>query len=478
MNKAGRGSWKTLIIISLLAMGFFLSGCESGSSDPQQISEGSDNSPLTSGALIERYTYVASNEIFPNPERGFYGGSRLLQDRFEKGDYESDVRHGRTLVAATVRLDDYRQSELPASLLNNLEEGLASLRNSPGIKVLLRFAYNGCFDCPDANKNTILKHISQLKPIFNKYSDVIAYIPAGFIGSWGEWHHSTNRLMDDPQDSKEIIEALLDALPESRMVQIRYPFRKKQLYDREVDRQLAYSGEYAARIGHHNDCFLAIATEDEGYLPNSDASQDDINKMKAYIRREALYTPVGGESCIMGRENEALQEMEYLRWTYINVYYHPDMISYWRTTGDYEVMQRKLGYRFLLHSARISAEVKPGNTVSLQLALRNDGWANLYNPRPVYVVFDNGTERFDLLLEEVDPRWWSPGEEISLNATVQLPAEIPNGRYKLALWLPDESEHLRDKPGFSIRFANEEIWSAEHGYNVLGEIDIDSDASS
>ncbi len=471
--------WKRWAIVPLLVMGIMLAACDSDSSSSQETSKGNDNdeAPLTSGAIIERYGFSPSNEIFPNPERGFYGGSIILHDRFENGDYESDVRNGRTLVAATVRLDEYRQSRLPESLLKNLGEGLATLRNSPGIKAILRFVYNSCFNCPDADKGTILQHINQLKPVFNEYSDVIAFVPAGFIGSWGEWHHSTNGLTDNPADSREIIEALLDALPASRMVQIRYPFRKKELYEGEVDKQSAFSGEYAARIGHHNDCFLAAATEDEGYLPNSDASQADIDEMKGYIRREALYTPVGGESCELNRQDEALQEMEYLRWTYINVYYHPDMINYWRETSDYEVMQRKLGYRFELLGARVSGEAKQGGTINLQLTLRNSGWANMYNPRPVYVVLDNGVERLNILLEEADPRWWSPGKEISLGGTIQLPAEIPQGRYRVALWLPDESGHLRDKPAFSVRFANEGVWDAEQGFNVLGEMDIGPDAS-
>ncbi|HHS83636.1 MAG TPA: DUF4874 domain-containing protein, partial [Gammaproteobacteria bacterium] len=280
IHKSDRDNRRTLTIVPLLVLWFMLSACNNSSSNPRQTLDGNDGAPLISGATVER-TYRVSNKIFPNPERGFYGGSRLLQDRFENGDYESDVRNGRTLVAATVRLDDYRYSELPPQLLTDIREGLASLRNSPGIKVILRFAYNRCFNCADADKSTILRHIKQLEPIFNEYSDVIAFVPAGFIGSWGEWHHSTNGLLDNPQDSREIIEALLDALPESRMVQIRYPFRKIQLYEGdEVDSQSAFSGGYAARIGHHNDCFLAVATADEGYLPNNDASQDDIQEMK------------------------------------------------------------------------------------------------------------------------------------------------------------------------------------------------------
>ena len=89
-------------------------------------------------------------------------------------------------------------------------------------------------------------------------------------------------------------------------------------------------------------------------------------------------------------------------------------------------------------------------------------------------MLDNGEKRLNILLEEADPRWWHPEKEIPLNATIQLPADIPEGKYTISLWLPDESDYLQDKSAFSIRFANEGVWDEQKGYNVLGEIEIDS----
>ena len=434
-----------------------------------------DPTPLPAAPSVVHFSYTTSDVIFPNPERGFFGVSTLLTDRIEKGDFDDDVENGRTLTNSTIHLDNYRDSELPESLLTDLEAGLESLRHSKGIKAILRFSYNSCFNCPDARKEIVLTHINQLKPVLRKYSDVIAFIPVGFIGSWGEWHHSTNNLLNE-QDRKDIVTALLDALPKSRMVLIRYPFRKQDIFE-EVNEQSAFSGTYTARIGHHNDCFLALLTADEGYLPDNNATAAEIQLMKDYIRRESLYTPVGGETCEMGRRDDGLIEMKNLRWTFINAYYFKGLLDYWKQTGAYRIMQRKLGYRFVLLDGQITANTKADNSIELQLDLRNDGWANPYNPRPVYLVIEGSDERLDFMLKDADPRWWQPGKQITLSSRISLPREMKGGEYTIALWLPDESQYLRNNPSFSIRFANEGVWDESKGYNILGRTQIYSDAS-
>ncbi|GEM_PF-3516574 len=72
---------------------------------------------------------------------------------------------------------------------------------------------------------------------------------------------------------------------------------------------------------------------------------------------------------------------------------------------------------------------------------------------------------------DVDPRRWEPGEH-TFTAAVALPADLRPGEYTLALWLPDPAETLRTAPHYAIRFANEGIWDAAHGWNVLGKVQV------
>jgi pimeloyl-ACP methyl ester carboxylesterase len=40
----------------------------------------------------------------------------------------------------------------------------------------------------------VVSHLDQLQPILTDNYDVIAFVQAGFIGSWGEWYYTTNNL--------------------------------------------------------------------------------------------------------------------------------------------------------------------------------------------------------------------------------------------------------------------------------------------
>lgn len=47
-------------------------------------------------------------------------------------------------------------------------------------------------------------------------------VQAGFVGAWGEWHSSTNKLADNGYNEQQIVNALLVAVPANRTVQLRY----------------------------------------------------------------------------------------------------------------------------------------------------------------------------------------------------------------------------------------------------------------
>ena len=98
------------------------------------------------------------------------------------------------------------------------------------------------FICPkygDAPKNIVLNQIAQLKPLLQDNADVIACLQMGFIGTWGENYYSDyfgdpssngkGKLTDKNwSDKNEVLKALLDALPQSRMIQVRTPQMKQR----------------------------------------------------------------------------------------------------------------------------------------------------------------------------------------------------------------------------------------------------------
>jgi hypothetical protein len=415
-----------------------------------------------------RRSFLPAEEVIPNPERGFYRFVNLLRDR----DLRRVRDGGHTLVFSYVRLDQARTTPLPPSLLASLEAGLESTRQA-GVKVILRFAYNnGPYPNsePDASKERVLAHIRQLRSCFRRNEDVIALVQAGFIGAWGEWHSSTNRLLDDPRDRREILEALLEALPPTRAVQLRYPPHKHQMYGGPLSPDQAQRGSYAARVGHHNDCFLASET-DMGTYP--DGQQE---RWKQYLAAETRFVPMGGETCAVFPPRTdcamAVAEMKRLHFSYINEDYHRRVVAGWSRQGCRAEIDRCLGYRFVLRDADLPASCRPGDSFRLRLRLRNEGWAAPFNPRPVYAVIVGAGGRFEARLSGVDPRRWGADQDVIIDSPVRLPAAAKPGTYRLAVWLPDSSPRLRPRPEYAVRFANESVWEAATGLNMLAPLQV------
>lgn len=427
---------------------------------------------LAPGAHVARETIVrrwsASEARIENPERGFY--------RFAELTAEPDLRAlraaGDRLVFSAVRLDAFREAPISEEFLARLDRGLGALRGA-GLKAILRFAYNaGPYPDPepDASLPRVLAHIAQLAPLLRAHADVILLVQAGFLGAWGEWHSSTHGLAT-PEAKRAALEALLDALPPERMTQVRFPADKQRLYGGPMRDAEAFTASYAARVGFHDDCFLASAT-DEGTWPAGEEAS-----WQRYVADEARYTPVGGETCRVNPPRTdgptALAEMARLRFTFVNRDWHPDVVRGWLTQGVDAEIERRLGYRFALVRTSMPSRVLHGLSLRVRVTVRNAGWAAMFNPRPVRLVLASPTANTVLEFTGVDPRRWAPGAATTFAGAFTLPATLARGPHLVALWLPDGSPSLAELPDYAVRFANDDVWDAAHGWNTLGTVLID-----
>jgi hypothetical protein len=438
--------------------------CDAGTITPFHGDEGaggSDPGGSGGGSLgVPSVTidFEGSDAEILNPERGYFRTIDLVA-----GDQARSVRRsGHTLAQAIVRLDDYRDRALDQALLSALESGLADVR-AAGIKVVLRFAYNDSFDA-DAPRDRILQHIDQLAPILQANDDVITVMQAGFIGAWGEWHSSTNGL-DNDTDRGIILSALLDAMPASRDVQVRTPMFKDALFPGgPLGEDEAWSDADRARVGHHNDCFLA---------DNSDFGTYDspVATWKEYVAEDGRYLPIGGETCALNPPLTdcagALDNLESLHWSYLNEEYNLDVLGTWVDQGCDAEVRRRLGHRLSLVSASIGEMAAPGGALDVDLAIENQGFSAPYNPRPVHLVLRRGDRRWDLALEGRDARQLLPGTG-TISVRVRIPADAePADDYQLAIWLPDQAEGLQGDPRYAIQLANPDVWDATTGENTI-----------
>ena len=397
--------------------------------------------------------YTIDESIFPNPERGFHSPAELTTSNSLPTSTAKSA--GNSIVHTNFRLDSFRTSAISQAMLDTVTNALNTAR-AQGVKLVIRFMYNAgpwptCQ--PDASESWIHTHLGQLKPILEANTDVIAAFDAGIIGCWGEWHTSTNNLTELGAKTR-VIKDILANFPASKQVQMRTPAHIRDVWP-------SLTEDERKRIAFHNDCFLASA-DDEGTFENATAD-------KAYIAAIGVNNVVGGETCAVSSRSvcsTAITEMQQMHYSHINEGYEPNVIQGWKDGGCFQTMKKNLGYRLSLINATYPTTANPGDSYQLQASIKNDGYASIYNPRPVFAVLYNSTNTYTFPLT-VDPKSWKSMTTNSINETFILPTNIATGTYKLALWLPDSSTGLRTKPAYSIRLANTGVWDSTLGYNIL-----------
>lgn len=423
--------------------------------------DAASDAPLCPASPVSHaLTPLAATEEVLNPGRGFHDFVDLLSN----DDFSGVRAAGRTLAYAGVSLLPYLNAPLDSAFLTKLDLGLSRVRDAK-IKVVLRFMYRDDFADPnDAPLSRVLEHIAALAPVVGKHQDVVLVLEAGFIGPWGEWHSSTNGLDGDAAAQKSILDALLSMMPADGFVLVRRWSFKQGYAGGPVSEVQAFGGTPVARVGHHNDCFLSSA-DDVGTYP---AGQ--VDAWKALLAQDTRFVPMGGETCadFAARTtcSVAVPEMKALHWSFLNELYHPAVISRWKSEGCYAEIRARLGHRLVVEDATFPEQAKPGCGLPLSVTLRNDGFAPPWDRKELLVVLDGPTR-----LEQpfaFDARRLEPGKR-TLETVVALPPNLPPGKYRVALWLPDSAPTLRPMPDYAIRLANASVWDGTSGLNVLSD---------
>lgn len=426
-------------------------------------------------ASTEKTSYSESFDNFPNPERGFYFPVNPEPYRaftpLQLSDLQAVRNQNLSLVRRFYLIPD-RFAPLSESFLNLVSQDLQTAREA-GVKLIIRFTYNWEGGGEDASKDTILSHMDQLKPTLQENYDAIAYLDAGFIGNWGEWNSSTNDLLNIT-DKQDILFKFLSVVPSERMVALRYPHDKIRIYDSEkpLTSSEAFNGSNKARTGAVNDCFLA-GIDNGGTYKSTKISV--IEKQKSFLNQDNQYVVQGGESCRSNSEaqpyigcDNALQELERMRWSAINSRYEQGVLDTWKNEGCMEEIKRRLGYRFKLKNSEISDTLSPGGKFFAKFEIENLGWASPYNPRLLEVVLRNRKTKQEYYLRvNEDPRKWLPGSSNMVNVEAGLPENITSGEYDVFINLPDPASELYNRPEYSIRLANVNVWEKSTGYNSL-----------
>ena len=417
------------------------------------------------GVAQVRVRYAPSASAIPNPERGFYTELTSQSERspLTANELAECKTKGQSLILRMYYLSAFRSQPLSDVELNIVRNDFRVIR-AAGMKCIPRFAYSHNIGQQDAPLNIVMGHIAQLKPIIRANADVIAAMQAGFIGAWGEMHSSTNGL-DSIVNMRKILFELLRVLPPERMIQVRTPHYKREIFNRQapIARREAFNESMYSRVGHHNDCFLANWNDYGTYADTTEETQ--------FLSEECRYVPMGGETCnpsSFAACANTIRQMEKLHWSFLNSGYHPGVLAGWRGQNCFDEIVKRLGYRFELLSGSFDGALHPGNGFHYAVRLTNTGFAALFNPRDVELVIEHRASRTRWAVKlPDDPRFWAPGDTVSLAGEAGLPDDLPGGEYSVYLNLPDPEPRLHFRPDYAVQFADDNTWVPESGYNDL-----------
>jgi hypothetical protein len=407
-------------------------------------------------------TYSASEEIFPNPERGF---CTQLSRNYSESLVNSLRAENITVIQRIYLLEKFIDTAISESYLQSIQNDMNIARNA-GVKLVVRFSYTERQTGKDAPLDIIKIHLDQLKPLLEANYDVIAYVEAGLIGAWGEWYYSTNNL-NNTEDRRAVLFKLLSVLPKERMVVVRTPEYKMDIFNLSVTEWIsadsAFAESYRTRTGAHNDCFLAGA-DDMGTYSSSRMDQE-----RHFLNMDNRFVPMGGETCrVYTPKSEcpsAVNEMAYLHFSVLNRDYNKKVLDSWTCMDE---VKRRLGYRFRMVNSRIPESIAPGRTLNIQIIIKNDGFASPYNKRRCDLILRNNLNGKQYRVPTGDdPRFWLPDSTVIINVQAGIPSGMPAGNYEVLLHLSDPVTALTGRPEYSIRFANECVWEEKTGYNSL-----------
>lgn len=404
-----------------------------------------------------------------------------------------------------------------------------------GKKAVLRFAYERDFmgrSPVGPTGEQILAHLDQLKPFLEKNKDLILVVQAGMIGAWGEWHSSVQGLENSEETKAAVLEKLLSVVPAERNVQVRLPEFKNLLKDKpELYKRLSFHDDFIvirpdrwdADMHEGTPKFDQIVAESpylvvDGELPwgfwsvgadpDSPSAGWIIDGMQA-ARRLFLqhYTSLSiihnykeqHPNNRFDENNPPEYSMVVWKKTMITEdsllqHHMPVSDSYFRKKDGtkvkrnmFDYIRDHLGYRIELQSLQLPSKFVSGKENVLKLSLKNRGFATVFGEHPVYFVLIDDAGEVTEFPTDANPKNWQPFEPKdsaytslmhTVDVSLELPASVTAGTYKLGLWIPDGSDRLRYNHRYAIHCANGDTdwWiskDGKYGVNVLTAVEVE-----
>jgi hypothetical protein len=412
--------------------------------------------------------FWASSTTYCNHETGFgYGPTRVIQVYI--------------CLSGEVTISSCSQQPavtgpLSAAMLNDIDTRLGTYAGT-GMRLLLRFTYNFGPIGPtsmDAPIDVISTHIDQLAPIVLKHSDLVFALEAGFIGTWGEWHDSTNG-NDTASAQKVVLDKELSYFGGAFPILVRTPGALIQ-----------YAGSLTppAGFGLHDDYYASGPTDANTFNPCAPTAgyclpQYTTSQFETYAAQISASTMFAGEIAENYLPLQSCSALSAYSYTYhaqsINIH-PPDTIPCAFS------FYNKVGTRIEVEKATISGSPAPNGQLSIGVTLVNTGFGRVIRARPATVVFlsdGNVVARIPVALSALDLRQLasgSPAQSQTFQFSVTLPPSFPKtDQVWVALLFPDPAPSLTSQAAYalplnSVDANHNPVFNPTTGYNVIGSV--------
>jgi hypothetical protein len=370
---------------------------------------------------------------------------------------------------------------ISATMLIDIDKRFAAFHGT-GMRVIPRFIYNFGPIGPtarDAPLSVILNHVDQLGPILLKYKDIVFALEAGFIGTWGEWHDSTN-WNDTAIAQAQLLNKELGYFSGLFPVLVRYP-----------GDIIEYANGLTppAGIGIHDDYFASSALDGGTWdtcdrrggwcLPNYTAAQ--FQSLAAQISTETMFV---GEFGALYPTLQTCSALDTYSYTYnvqsIGLYPFPAKIqTKLQDEGCALSFYNKVGTRIEIRNATIIGNPTANGQLYVAMTLVNKGYGRVFRQRSATVIFaskDIPLAYFPLPVVTLDLSSLASTVNpcaSTFQTTLTLPADFPADQsVSLYLFVPDPAPSLASQAAYalplnSLNANSQPVFDSATGYNLL-----------
>ena len=375
---------------------------------------------------------------------------------------------------------------LTPTMLSDMDANFAAFEGT-GVRLLVRFTYNFGPIGPtamDASMALISEHLDQVAPILLKYQDLIFGLEAGFIGTWGEWHDSTNG-----NDTAAAHKAVLDK--ETQYFAGVFP-----ILVRDADALFQYTGSYTpvAGLGIHDD-YYDSGSDDAGTwdpctgIDSSCVSTATTPQLESYGVAVSTTTMFVGEFGALAPAQQTCAALDAYSYMYhaqsITLFPYPaDVGAELQNEGCALSFYNKVGTRIELQSATISGSAAPGGALNFSATLVNTGYGRVVRARPVTLVLSSGDTvvyQANIPLETLDLRQLQSAatpQPQTFQFSVQLPSSfVVQSDISAALLIPDPAPSLTAQAAYALPLNSVDpngnaVFDPSTGLNAIGTIPV------